>query len=290
MRAFAFMRRAGALIACGLFACGGEISSIGEPGPTPTAPAEGSQPPRPSPETDIPPGPSRDGSIYVYVVEHVTAEGKHEFIVASDAWFGAREEPAGTAISGCTIDDRFPPTSGASTGEPTSDNAGRIDIDVMLGEEKTDIRLPFDTETSTYEYFSGSAEGPASGTIHVRAHGGTVPAFTVDLPAQTPLLLVSPTPGATIGARDLKVSWTSDPNADFAIVVVDGVDKEVRCSVPTGNEITIPESMMASLLAAPNSEGAQLAVYTAKAARVDVGDHRVRVNHGASFFVGLLKE
>ena len=83
------------------------------------------------------------------------------------------------------------------------------------------------------EYFSGSAEGPASGTIHVRAHGGTVPAFTVDLPAQTPLLLVSPTPGATIGARDLKVSWTSDPNADFAIVVVDGVDKEVRCSVPT---------------------------------------------------------
>ena len=137
---------------------------------------------------------------------------------------------------------------------------------------------------------SAKVSGPPSGMIRVRAQGGVVPAFTVDLVPQTPVKIVSPTRETKVGARDLSVSWTADPTAEFVVVWVMALEKEIQCSVKSGNVLTIPAALMASVLDDERTSGISLWVYAGKSTKVDVGDYRVRVQHSSSTFTSLWKE
>jgi hypothetical protein len=279
-----------ALFAAGMFACGAEITTVGEPGPAPTDPPIGTgNPAPPAPSADLPKVPPKDGYVYVYSIEWAEQSGVSRFGAWSSAWFG---EPvlSGEPLSGCVLRVDEPGEAAPPPPVRVSDSAGTIDIEATLGAEKKDLALWFDTKNELYEAFGQEVAGPASGAIRFRARGGAVPAFSVDLVPQVPVKVVSPAIASKVGPRDLSVSWTSDPAADLTLVVVTALTKEIRCAATKGNELTIPAALMTEVLDDEMADSVDLMVYTGKSATLDVGDYRVRVQHDSSMYIYLLKE
>lgn len=65
-------------------------------------------------------------------------------------------------------------------------------MDLVLGKKPSSLELKFDPNAKQYDSVGLAADGPPSGGIRVKASGGAVPAFDVELPAVSRLQLLSP--------------------------------------------------------------------------------------------------
>lgn len=244
----------------------------------------------PGPEVEPPKEPASVGYVTVHMPEYADdSSGEPIFSVQSSAWFGTPGTP-GKGISDCELVENKLDDSSPAEPDPASDNAGTIDVEVTTGAEKSTLSLPFDDKEKQYEPTAAAAKGPAAGMIHVRARGGVVPAFSVDLVSQSPVGIVSPAARSKVGARDLSISWTADPEADFVLVMLGSFEKEVRCAVTQGNVVTVPAALMKSVLDDERSNAIGLTLYAGKSTKLDVGDYRVHVQHSTSVMTTLLKE
>jgi hypothetical protein len=273
--------RASFVLACTMLcACGGEVES--KPSGTETAPPATSSGPSTPSEPSQPKTPTREGSVTI----HTTSDADDGyFSITAGAEFGPKAEPGVPLEEGCVlIDDML--ADAKSQGE--SDSAGRIDLDVVLGAKPSSLPIEFDAERKNYQYLALEADGPATGTIRFRAHGGTVPAFAASIEAIPPTKLLSPAPGAAIGARDLPLSWTYDGPDRHSIIYLSSLEKDVRCFVKQERALVIPGALVGEVLASKGE--IRLLVLTAATTWIDVGDYHVSVSHNTSTHNSLARE
>jgi hypothetical protein len=260
-------------IACALVVgCGSSADPVGNSSTTP--------PTSNAPGNEGPATPTREGHVSV-----LTSEASDNFGVTATASFGAKQDVPAVA-DGCAIVEDVP--FAVDVPAPASDSAGTLDVDVLLGDELNVLKLSFDPMEKRYDTVHAYTEGHATGVIRIHAGGGDVPAFDAELPALSPVRVLSPAPNAPVGGRDLPVSWTFDGEDVPAIVYLQTGGKNVRCVATKGRELTIPAAVIDEALPTPGV--ARLMVFTIRTVNVDAGDYRIAISHNTSTHVEVTRE
>lgn len=262
------------------FGCAWIVAGCYDPDARPSSSNSSSSGPR-VPGLEVPePVTARQGSIVVS-----TMGDSGEGTVSASAEFGPETGALGDA-DGCAIADRSPPPE-ANRASPSSDSAGDILLEVVLGAELNRLPLDFDPTEKKYGGLHAYTKGPATGTIRAHARGDVVPAFDVEVPALAPVEVLAPTHAATVTPGDLRVAWTYEGEDVPTIVLFTAGPKRVHCVVSRGREQVVPAGLVNEALAAAEGQAVDVTVATIRTNDVIVGDYRVRLSHNVMRVVHL---
>lgn len=274
-------RRDGALgvLLAGLAACGGSARSEAAAGADPPSADAGSSVADPA----VSGGPG--GWVATYSIDGVFVADAR-FQEDSFRAAGTRGRPAGCERS----------TSGTGVRLPGA-SAGDLDITVptRLGEQR--VALPFDPEEGEYE--TAIVEGGAArlrfdepgSAIRVHAPGAQVPAFDVELRSAHDTVFEVPEAIDPSAPSDTLVSWSSGENDDVMIDLSLGRDA-ITCFFPaSARSGTIPEAMLADVVASFREASAGKActpttcmwfLASIRSQLVAAGPYAIRVSHGVA--------